>query len=121
MSTSPNGDIVSNHHKATLLTTFTAVLVAIVQQIKDEDYRKIAAPAAPFVVLLLSIVFKTLYKRYKCNSLIKIHKQWIVELEAELNNSTTSQVRKKEALKEIEGYQSEIKKLQKEVIDIEFK
>lgn len=121
MSTSPNGDIVSNHHKATLLTTFTAVLVAIVQQIKDEDYRKIAVPAAPFVVLLLSILFKTLYKRYKCNSLIRIHKQWIIELETESNNAVTTQPRKKEILKEIEGYQSEIKKLQKDAIDIEFK
>ena len=39
MSNTPPGDIVSNHPKATLLTTFTAILVAIVQQIKDEDYK----------------------------------------------------------------------------------
>jgi hypothetical protein len=120
MSNSPNGDIVSNHHKATLLTTFTAVLVAIVQQIKDEDYRKIAIPAAPFVVLLLSIISKTIYKRYKCNSLIKVHKSWIVKLENELSNPGTMQARKKEISKEISGYQTEIKKLQKDAIDIEF-
>jgi len=120
MSDTPPGDIVSNHPKATLLTTFTAILVAIVQQIKNEDYKKIAVPLAPFVVLLFSIISKTLYKRYKCNGLIKVHKSWIMVLENELKNPTTTQVRKKEILKEITEYQHEIKKLQKEAIEIEF-
>ena len=74
MSSTPPGDIVSSHPKATLLTTFTAILVAIVQQIKDEDYKKIAVPLAAFVVLVLSTITKTFYKRYKFNSLIMVHK-----------------------------------------------
>ena len=41
-------------------------------------------------------------------------------LENELKNPTTTQVRKKEILKEITEYQHEIKKLQKEAIEIEY-
>jgi hypothetical protein len=120
MSNTPPGDIVSSHPKATLLTTFTAILVAIVQQIKDEDYKKIAVPLAPFVVLVFSIISKTFYKRYKCNGLIKVHKSWIITLENELKVPTTAPARKKEILKEIVEYQNEIKKPQKEAIEIEF-
>jgi hypothetical protein len=120
MNNPPPGDIVSKHPKATLLTTFTSFLVAIAQQIKDEDYKKIAVPLAPFIVLLFSILFKTFYKRYKCNSLIKVHKTWIVILESELKNPGTTQIRKKEISKEIIEYHSEIKKLQQDVIEIEF-
>ena len=120
MSKAPPGDIVTTHHKATLLTTFTSLLVAIAEQIKDEDYKKIAVPLAPFVVLLFSIISKTLYKRYKCNALIKVHKLWIMTLKDELKNPTTTQARKKEISKEITEYQNEIKKLKKEAIEIEF-
>ena len=60
MTNPPHGDIVSKHPKATLLTAFTSFLVAIAQQIKDEDYRKIAVPLAPFVVLLFSIYIQNL-------------------------------------------------------------
>ena len=120
MSNTPPGDIVSRHSKATLLTTFTVVLEAIAQQIKDEDYKRIAIPLAPFVALVLIMVFKTIYKRYKCNSLIKVHKSWIVMLENEFKNPATTQLRKKEISKEITGYEAEIKKLQKEAIELEF-
>jgi hypothetical protein len=120
MSNTSPGDIVSRNSKATLLTTFTAVLEAIAQQIRDDDYKKIAIPLAPFVALILIMVFKTIYKRYKCNSLIKVHKTWIVTLENESKNPTTTQSRKKEISKEITSYEAEIKKLQKEAIELEF-
>ena len=120
MNNTPPGDIVSKHSKATLLTTFTAVLEAIAQQIKDEDYKKIAIPLAPFIALILIMVFKTIYKRYKCNSLIKVHKTWIMTLENEFNNPATTLSRKKEISKEITGYRAEIKKLQRDAIDLEF-
>jgi len=120
MSEAPNGDIVSSHPKATLLTTFTAVLVSIAQQIKDDDYRKIAVPLAPFLALLLIVIFKTIYERDKCKNLIKIHESWILLLEAELQKTETSPARKKEITKEIIGYKAEIKKLQKYSVKIQY-
>jgi hypothetical protein len=120
MSSTPPGEVVSKHPKATLLTALTSFLIAITQQIKDEDYRKIAVPLVPFAVLLLSIISKTFYKRYKCNNLIKLHKSWISTLENELKSPALTPAREKEILKEITGYQSEIKKLQRDALEIDF-
>ena len=49
-----------------------------------------------------------------------MYKSWIITLENELKIPTTTLARKKEILKEIIEYQNEIKKLQKEAIEIEF-
>jgi len=48
MSDTPSGDIVSKNPKTTLLITFTAILETAIQHIKNEDYRQIAVPIAPF-------------------------------------------------------------------------
>ena len=41
-------------------------------------------------------------------------------LESEFKNPATTQIRKREISKEIIGYESEIKKLQRDAIEIEF-
>ncbi len=120
MSDTPSGDIVSKNPKTTLLTTFTAILETAIQHIKNDDYRQIAVPIAPFAALILIIVLKTLYKNYKSKRTIKMHNGWITSLESELHNTNTLTGRKKEILKEIAGYQAEIKKIEKDSIGIDF-
>jgi len=120
MSDTPSGDIVSKNPKTTLLITFTAILETAIQHIKNEDYRQIAVPIAPFVALIVIIILKTLYKNYKSKRTIKLHNGWIAGLEAELKNTNTTAGRKKEILKEIVGYQAEIKKIEKDSIGIDF-
>jgi len=120
MSNTPIGDTVSNRSKATLLTTFTSVSIALVQQIKNESYKTIAVPLVPFIVLLLSVLLKTLYKRWKCKRFIKIHQSWIEVLNMEMADPETTTLRKKGIQAEIKGYLAEIKRLQIEFIEIDF-
>lgn len=120
MSDTPSGDIVSKNPKTTLLTTFTAILETAIQHIKNDDYRQIAVPIAPFAALIFIIILKTLYKNYKSKRTIKMHYGWIASLESELQNANTTTGRKKEILKEITGYQVEIKKIEKDSIGIDF-
>jgi hypothetical protein len=120
MSETPNGDIVTSHPKATLLTFFTSLLEALSQFIKDNDERKIAITFAPFIALGLMIIFKNYFRRDKCKNLIKIHQSWITSLKEEYHTYGTSPGRKKEIDIEIKGYEAEIKKLQKDSLDIHF-
>ncbi|MVN22190.1 hypothetical protein [Mucilaginibacter arboris] len=77
-------------------------------------------PVAPFAALVVIIILKTLYKNYKSKRTIKMHNGWIASLEAEIKNANTTTSRKKEILKEIAGYQAEIKKIEKDSIGIDF-
>jgi hypothetical protein len=121
MTNVDTGDIVTTHPRPTLLTTFTALLVSATQlMIKDDDYRKVAAMAAPFIALILMHGLKAVFKKDKCRGLIKIHKGWISTLEKERADPKTSGARKKEIAKEITAYNAEIKKLQMDSIDIKF-
>jgi len=49
-----------------------------------------------------------------------MHKGWIAGLKIELQNPNSTPGRKKEILREIAGYQAEIKKLEKDTIGIDF-
>jgi hypothetical protein len=120
MNQTPSGDIVSNRSKATLLTTFTSVSIALVQQIKNDSIKTVAVPLAPFLVLLISIFLKTAYKIWKCKKFIKINRGWIIDLKDELSVSNTTSARKAEIKIEIKEYEKEIKRLQKESIEIDF-
>jgi len=82
--------------------------------------RQFAVPIAPFAALVLIIILKTIYKNYKSNRTIKMHKGWIAGLKIELQNPNSTPGRKKEILREIAGYQAEIKKLEKDTIGIDF-
>ncbi|RYE34593.1 MAG: hypothetical protein EOP42_07235 [Sphingobacteriaceae bacterium] len=119
MKDTPPGDVVSKNPKATLITTITAILEASIQHIKNAELKEIAIPLAPFIAFIITTFFKTLYKKYKCWSTIKMQNGWISDLETELNSGITAG-RKKEILQEILLYKSEIKKVEKDSIGIDF-
>lgn len=120
MSELSNRDIILKNPKTTLLTTFTAILETGVQHIKDGDYRQIAVPLAPFIALIITIIFKTAYKRYKCNQISRMLNNWIKDLESEINNTHTSNARKKQVAKEISQYKNELKSVEKDFIGFSF-
>lgn len=119
MNNSPSGDVVSKNPKATLITTLTAILEASIQHIKNAELREIAIPLAPFIAFIITTFSKTLYKKYKCWATIKMHQGWIKGLELELHQSPTTG-RRKEIAQEIVLYKSEIKKVEKDSIGIDF-
>lgn len=120
MSESSFSELTVKHPKTILLATTTAILETCVQHIKDADYRQISVAVAPFIALGITILLKTAHKRYKCNAMKKLLKEWIASLNDEIDNPRTTAGRRREAQKEVAKYREELKDVEKDFIGFVF-
>ncbi|CAN5155670.1 hypothetical protein BH09BAC6_BH09BAC6_32960 [soil metagenome] len=115
-----NTNLVSKHPQTTVLASLTAIFESIAVHIKDSDYRQIVAPIAPFLALIITLTLKHLLKNYKCKKSIQLFKNWIISLEYEFKESSTTPGRKREIQKEIAKYKVELKEFEKDFIIIRY-
>jgi hypothetical protein len=89
--------------KTTLQVSLSTLFVAVANQINDDFWRQIATIIAPPIAFGVAFAIRLSFKRYKLSTFTKRIKKLIQEMEVECDNPNTSNARKKELKKEIEG------------------